>query len=247
VNPARRCPTHTSGGPAAGPSVLLAEPQSTLRTSLRVLLERAGFEICGEAAEADEAVAATDRLQPDLCIMEPVMPGDGIWAISVITNSADTEVVVLTDADDLDVLFDSIRAGAAGYLTKGMDPERIPPALLGVLAGEAAIPRTLVAALLTDLQSQGTRRMVVGRNTRAELTRREWEVAQAAAEGASTAEIGDRLFLSPVTVRRHLAEVVRKLGVEDRAAAIELLRASVPIRPPDRQHGGGHEVSSSPS
>ena len=208
----------------ASPTVLLVDPQPTTRASLRRLLEDAAFEVCGESADARDAVEQARRLRPDLCLIEPLIPGGGSWAIAeIVAGSPQTATVVLSSSEDREHLFDAIRAGAAGYLIKDMDPARIPMALKGVLAGEAAIPRKLVASLVSDFQSQGRQRLVVGLNGRAELTRREWDVAQLIAVGESTASIAARLYLSPVTVRRHLSEVVRKLGVADRAAAIELL------------------------
>jgi DNA-binding NarL/FixJ family response regulator len=208
----------------APPSVLLADPQPTVRASLRHVLERDGFVVCGEAAEAREAAVAAEREQPDLCVIEILIPGGGVRAIgSIRARSPKTEVVVITAARDRDRLFEAIRAGAAGYLLKSMNPDRIPNALRGVLEGEAAIPRTLVAALLSDFQSHGTQRLLVGRRGRAQLTRREWEVARLIAAGESTDQVAATLFISPVTVRRHLSSVVRKLGVTSRRAAIELL------------------------
>ena len=206
------------------PTVLLADGQPTIRSSLRDVLESGGFEICAEAGDAQEAIDAATRLLPNLCLIEPLIAGAGIWAIATISaRSPRTAIVVLTSSENRDDLFDAIRAGAAGYLLKDMDPTRIPHALRGVLAGEAAIPRKLVAALISDFQSQGRQRLVVGRDGRAELTRREWDVAQLLAAGESTSSIAGRLFLSPVTIRRHVSEIVRKLGVSDRAAAIEVL------------------------
>ena len=205
--------------------MLIVDAQPTLRSSVRGVLERAGFIIAGEASDVSEAAAAVEAASPDLCLLEPLIPGGGARAISeILERSPQTAVVVLTASDDRDLLLETIRAGAAGYLLKDMNPGRIANALQGVLEGEAAIPRKLVASLVSDYQSHGRRRLVAGRDGRAELTRREWEVARLLVEGETTAAIGERLFLSPVTVRRHAAEVVRKLGVVDRAEAIELLR-----------------------
>lgn len=208
----------------ASPTVLLVDRQPTMRTSLRRLLEADGFEVCGESSDAGDAIEAAERLRPDLCLIEPLVSGGGSWAIATIAaRSPQTAIVVLSASEDRDHLFDAIGAGAAGYLLKDMNPARIPDALRGVIAGEAAIPRKLVAALIVDFQSQGRQRLVVGLDGRAELTRREWDVAQLIAAGESTGAIASRLYVSPVTVRRHLSEIVRKLGVADRAAAIELL------------------------
>jgi DNA-binding NarL/FixJ family response regulator len=103
------------------------------------------------------------------------------------------------------------------------DPERIPHALRGVLAGEAAIPRKLVMRLIDEYRSQSVRRRVQIRGRSVELTSREWEVIEMMRSGITTADTAQRLFLSPVTVRRHVSAVVKKLGVADRTAALRLL------------------------
>ena len=121
-------------------------------------------------------------------------------------------------------MVDAIRAGASGYLVKSMDPDRIAHALHGVLAGEAAIPRFLMAALLRDLQTLGRKRLIAGRHGRADLTSREWEILGLMCDGLSGPNIAERLYISPVTVRRHSSEVVRKLGVRDREEAIALVQ-----------------------
>ena len=133
-------------------------------------------------------------------------------------------MVVLTASSDRDDLVDAIRAGASGSLVKSMDPDRIAPALRGVLAGEAAIPRFLVAELVRDLQTLGRQRLIADGHGRVDLTSRQWEILELMCDGLSGPSIAERLYISPVTVRRHSAEVVRKLGVRDRGEAITLVQ-----------------------
>ena len=111
---------------------------------------------------------------------------------------------------------------------------RIPAALRGVLAGEAAIPPTLVASLVKELQSHGSRRMVVGNNGPVDLTDREWEVLELMRQGNSTSQIGKRLFISPVTVRRHISSTLGKLGVSSREEALALIERSSSQAPPPK-------------
>jgi DNA-binding NarL/FixJ family response regulator len=104
------------------------------------------------------------------------------------------------------------------------DAETAIEVLRCALAGEAAIPRLLVAELVQDLQMQGRHRVIAGGRGRATLTGRQWEVLQLMCDGLSGRNIAERLKLSPVTIRRHSAEAVRKLGVQDRDEAIALLQ-----------------------
>jgi len=158
-------------------------------------------------------------------LVDLYMPGGGIRVVREVSRRIPGAlVVVLTASEDPDDLADAIRAGACGYLVKSMDPDRIVHALRGVLAGEAAIPRFLVAGLVRDLQTLGRKRVIAGRNGRADLTSREWEVLGLMCDGLNGPSIAERLYISPVTVRRHSAEVVRKLGVRDRGEAIALVQ-----------------------
>jgi DNA-binding NarL/FixJ family response regulator len=157
--------------------------------------------------------------------MDVGIPGGGIAATREIGRRAPkTTVVMLTASAEHEDVIDSIRAGAAGYLLKGMNPARLANALRGVLGGEAAIPRPLMAQLITELQTQGRRRTLVGKDGRAKLTGREFEVLELMCDGLSNPAIAKRLSISPVTVRRHSSEVVRKLGVRDRDEAIALVK-----------------------
>jgi DNA-binding NarL/FixJ family response regulator len=130
--------------------------------------------------------------------------------------------MLATSESDAD-LFDGLRAGASGFLLMDTDPRRLPYALRGVLAGEAAIPRRLVARLVEEFRSQGRRRLVAHGAGRAELTSREWQVLELMRDGLTTREAAARMFVSPVTVRRHLSAITSKLGVADRHAAVRLL------------------------
>jgi DNA-binding NarL/FixJ family response regulator len=151
----------------------------------------------------------------------------GIRAVSdICAASPETAVVVLTASRARDDFFDALRAGAIGYLPKDVDAEWLPNALRGVLAGEAAIPRTLVASLVNEFRSRNGRRTVTGRNGDSELTPQEWEVAHMLAHHSTTKEIAGRLGVSPVTVRRHVSSIVSKLEVPDREAAVELLESA---------------------
>lgn len=208
-----------------GPAIVLAEDEPVTRAALRRLLEGAGFEVTAEAGDADSAIESSLREQPQICLVDLFMPGGGIRVVREVSRRLpEASVVVLTASEDRDHMVDAIRAGASGYLVKSMDPNRIAHALHGVLAGEAAIPRFLMAALVRDLQTQGRKRLIAGRHGRADLTGREWEILGLMCDGLSGPTIAERLYISPVTVRRHSAEVVRKLGVRDRGEAVALVQ-----------------------
>jgi DNA-binding NarL/FixJ family response regulator len=158
------------------------------------------------------------------------MPGGGIAAADAITSALpQTAVVMLTVSRNDDDLFDALRAGAAGYLLKDTDPDRLSHALRGVLAGEAALPRALAARVIEEFRGRERRRrlpLLAERGT--QLTSREWDVLELLREGHSTAEIAERLFISKVTVRTHVAAILKKLRVPDRKAALRLLEENGP-------------------
>jgi DNA-binding NarL/FixJ family response regulator len=136
-------------------------------------------------------------------------------------------VVLLTASESSADLVNAIRAGAVGYLHKDMNEERLATVLRNVLAGEAAIPRGLVACVVREFQTQGRRRTIAREQGGAEMTARETEVMELMCDGLSTGEIAERLVVSPVTVRRHISEIVAKLGVNDREQAVALLGRQV--------------------
>lgn len=205
--------------------VVMADDHSRIRTRIREALEQGGCEVVGEGATADEAVALTLEHRPDVALLDIHMPGSGIRAAHEITRGLpEVTVVMLTQSVEEDDLFDSLRAGASGYLLKDTDPARLGHALRGVLAGEAAMPRRLVARIMDEFRAPTKRRFSRSSPAAARLSTREWEVMELLGEGLSTEDVARRLFLSPTTVRVHVSSVLRKLRVKDRQSAFDLLR-----------------------
>jgi DNA-binding NarL/FixJ family response regulator len=191
-------------------------------------LEDGPFEIVAEVTDAEAATAAAERERPAVCLLDVDVSGDAIAMIAAISRILPRAgIVALAEERDEVTMLDAVKAGAVGYLLKDMDPGRLRHALYGVTQGEAAIPRTLVARLITEfrLRDQG-RRLPVGSGEVAELTAREWDVISLLAEGASTREMAERLGIADVTVRRHVSALLTKLQVADRDAAVALLRAA---------------------
>ena len=212
---------------SARPRVLLAEPDRPTRAGLRMVLERGGVDVTGEATDADAAVAIALAERPDIAIVAAELPGGGLEAAREIAAGAPrVRVVFLTGDPSGEELVDAVVAGAVGYLGRDVDTDRLPDILRAVLAGEVALPRRHSQHLVDALRRRDVRRGRLAARTDARLTDREWEVLEMLAEDHSTAEIGSRLGISAVTARRHIASLVSKLGVEDRAAAAELLRRS---------------------
>jgi DNA-binding NarL/FixJ family response regulator len=210
--------------------VLIADDHAPTRAGVRRALEAGGFDVCGEASDGEEAVERALAERPDVCLLDISMPGGGgIRAAAAISEQLpDTAIVMLTAFAGDDELFDSLKAGAAGYLLKETDPNRLPFALRGILDGEAAVPRRLVARLIDEFRSQGRRRRLPITGKRGpELTSRQWEVLELMGEGYTTSEIGRRLDVSPTTVRRHVSDILEKLGVSDRREAIALFTHDV--------------------
>ena len=168
-------------------------------------------EFCRESADAQEAIRTAMREQPDVCLVGRGLPGDAIAAVRGICRAApEAAVVVLSDVADADELLEAVRAGAVGYFPGPLDAERLGTIVRAAGAHEAVIPRSMVLELLLDLRGGGS-----GPDA---LTARESQVLGMLRRGHSTSAIAERLSIAPVTVRRHISELVHKLGVENRAA-----------------------------
>jgi DNA-binding NarL/FixJ family response regulator len=197
-------------------------------------LERDGIEVCAEVANGPDAVEAALREHPDVCLLDVRMPGGGTAAAEGITYKLPgTVVLMLTVSRDEEDLFDSLRHGASGYLLKDMNPAGLPRAIRAAFAGEGALPGSFVARLIEEFREGGGRQRHRGPlRGGPRLTRREWEVLDLLCEGAGTAEIARRLFLSSVTVRRHVSNILGKLGASSREEATRLALAARPDSKP---------------
>jgi DNA-binding NarL/FixJ family response regulator len=206
------------------PTVVIADDHPPIRLGVRMALMQGGFHVLAEAADGESAVEAVLRERPDVCLLDVRMPGGGIEAAVRLAELAPiTAVVMLTVSASADDLLAALRAGARGYLPKDMSPNRIPAALRGVLRGEAALPRTFVGRMLHELRTLPAPETAPLRVGDVELSPRESEILRLLRAGLSTVEIGERLSLSPVTVRRHISACVTKLGAGGRDEALRAI------------------------
>jgi DNA-binding NarL/FixJ family response regulator len=205
--------------------VLIVDDHPLTREALASLLTQHGFEIAGQANDGAEAIELAAELAPNLVLLDLTMPGmDGLTALARIREAAPAcEVVVLTASGTEENLLAAIRAGAAGYLLKSEPPERIASFLRGVADGEAALSGAVARSLLERVrEGRG-----IGRGIPDEiadrLSARELEVLLLLDEHLGTDEIAARLFISEHTVRSHVKNLLRKLGVSSRRDALERL------------------------
>ncbi len=199
--------------------VVVADDHVPTRDDIRVALENDGrFEICGEAADAAGAAVAALRERPDICVLDIAMPGGGVAAAwEICARLPQTKVVMLTVSTEDRDLFSALKAGAAGYLLKDLDPAELPRALARVVRGDAALAPELVGRVITEFRDRSAhRRRTAAEGPEAQLTSREWQILNLLRHGLSTSEIARRLVLSPVTVRTHVNSMMRKLRVRDR-------------------------------
>ena len=205
--------------------VVLADDHVRTRARVREALEAGGCLVLGEGSSAAEAVALTTAHTPDVVLLDIHMPGNGITAARDIARSLPgTAVVMLTASAEDDDLFDSLRAGARGYLLKDTDPDLLVTELRTVMAGGAAMSRRLVGRIMDEFRSPATPRFGRRSKASAKLSAREWEVMELLGEGLTTHDVAERLFVSPTTVRVHVSSVLGKLRVKDRESAFRLLR-----------------------
>jgi DNA-binding NarL/FixJ family response regulator len=199
--------------------VLVADDHAPTRSDVKEILEAdSRFRVVAEAADAAAAIEGALREQPDVCLLDVNMPGSGVgaaWEISA--RLPQTKIVMLTVSREDQHLFAALRAGASGYLLKDMDSTRLPHALSDVLEGKAALPRELMTRLVGEFRDRNPRRRkVVAEGPYATLTSREWQVLELLRQELSTADIARRLTVSPVTVRTHVNNILRKVRAPDR-------------------------------
>jgi NarL family two-component system response regulator LiaR len=202
-------------------TILVVDDHAVVREGLRTFLGlQDGFEIVGEAADGDEAVEQAEQLDPDVILMDLVMPNrDGVSAMQVLKERASrSRVIVLTSFLEDDRLLPALEAGAAGYLLKNSQPAELARAVRAAHAGEAIIDPT-VAARLVHALSERSPAAALDRTVLDHLTGRERDVLVLIARGRSNKRIALELGISEKTVKTHVGHLLAKLGVTDRTQA----------------------------
>lgn len=202
--------------------VLLVDDQELIRAGLRgILRPRFGFEVVGELPDGTGVVDAVRRCRPDVVVMDVRMPlVDGVTATRELRRTPGTPpVLVLTTFEDDDVLAGALRAGAAGFLLKGVPADDLQRAVRTVAAGESWLDPAVTGRVLATYRQEGTGRPDPALDV---LTGREREVLALIGAGRSNREIAAQLFLGEGTVKTHVGHVFAKLQLRDRAAAVVL-------------------------
>ena len=197
------------------PRLLLVDDHKLLRQGLRRAVEEAGFDVVGEAGDGEEAVRLATALRPDLVLMDVTMPVlDGIEATRRLRLSApDARVVILTMHGEEETIDQALRAGAAAYLLKDCSTDQVAETLHAVAAGDTDLSVDLARSLLAEMPGPEPAMAT-------SLSQREVEVLQMFADGCSTVEVGERLYISAKTVKNHLASIYAKLDARDRTQAV---------------------------
>jgi DNA-binding NarL/FixJ family response regulator len=205
-------------------SVVIADDQALVRGGFRMILEtQPDITVIGEAADGREAMSLVRELDPDVALMDIRMPEiDGIEAIRLLTRrGVVTRLLVLTTFDLDEYVYESLRAGASGFLLKDVAPEALAAAVRTVARGEAllapAVTRRLIEEFLRRPPPSSVRPPSL-----AELTDREVEVLGLIGRGLSNAEIATTLFVAETTVKTHVGQILRKLHLRDRVQAVVL-------------------------
>ena len=203
--------------------VVVADDQQLIRAGFRSLLEsEPDLDVVAEAGTGRDAVDAVTRLRPDVVLMDIRMPdGDGLWATEEIVRDADlrnTRIVVVTTFELDEYVARAIRAGASGFLVKDTEPAELIRAVRVVAAGEGLLSPSVTRRLLARMASGQTE----PRDDSAlkALTEREKEVLGLVGRGLTDAEIGQRLFLSPLTAKTHVSRIMGKLAARDRVQLV---------------------------
>ncbi|MDO3703299.1 response regulator transcription factor [Micromonospora sp. C28SCA-DRY-2] len=220
--------------------VLLADDQALVRAGFRSLLRRArDIEVVGEATTGEEAVRAAKALRPDVILMDIRMPVlDGLEATELITSDPAltcTRVIILTTFESDEHIFAALQAGASGFLTKEVEPVELRQAITAVAAGDALLSPSVTRRVIEQFAHRPVLTGSSGHRLEP-LTEREREVARLLATGLSNEEIAQRLFISPLTAKTHIARAITKLGVRDRVQLVILAYETGLIQPGSGSH-----------
>jgi DNA-binding NarL/FixJ family response regulator len=210
--------------------VMLVDDHALVRSAVRQALTAPDVEIVGEAGSADEALLLAPKLRPDILLLDINLAGsDGIHVLRELRpRLPDTKIVMLTVSSERRDLLDAVREGAAGFLTKDLNPDALLRAVRGIRRGDLPMSRGMAAEVVRVLagrassgpaQARGAEDDVLGL-----LSAREGEVLRHLAAGRTDREISEQLGISPRTVETHVGSILHKLGVRNRAEAARRYR-----------------------
>lgn len=213
--------------------VLIADDQALVRAGFKVLVGTAAdLDVVGEAADGHQAIALTETLRPDVVLMDVRMPDlDGLAATRQITAALPrTKVLILTTFEIDEYIFAALRAGASGFLGKGVEPAEVQDAIRLVARGDALLSQVATRALIGRFLD-GPSSAESPAPSLAELTDREREAMRLVATGLSNDEIAARLQISPYTAKTHVNRAMVKLGAHDRAQLVIIAYETGLVRP----------------
>jgi DNA-binding NarL/FixJ family response regulator len=219
--------------------VLLADDLPLARIALRTMLENdEGFSVVGEARDGNEAVALAREVEADVVLMDLQMPGlDGLEATRQIVADDDVDgskVIILTTYETDERVFETLRAGASGFLLKDAEPEELLRGIAIVAQGEALLAPSVTRRLIAEFVSHPTSASATPDQLEW-LTKREREVLVLVAAGLSNDEIATKLVISPATAKTHVSRAMRKLNVHDRAQLVVIAYESGLVIPGQHQ------------
>jgi Response regulator containing a CheY-like receiver domain and an HTH DNA-binding domain len=214
-----------SGGPLR---VMLVDDHAQVRSAVRQALDADDIEVVGEASSGDEALRMAPQLNPDVLLLDLRMPDmDGLDLLRELApRLPGTRIVMFTVSDDRRDVFEAMRSGAAGYLTKDLTPDALQRSIRGVRSGHLPMSRTMAAEVIRHLTAAARHFPAApGEGDFASLSPREREVLGYLADNLTDRQIGDQLDISPRTVGTHVSSILEKLGVHNRGQAARALRA----------------------
>ncbi|MFV1963430.1 MAG: response regulator [Acidimicrobiia bacterium] len=202
-------------------SVLVVDDAELFREALRAAFVQEGFDVVGVAADAMKGIDLTREFEPDLVMLDLLMPGmSGLEVVgAMIKASPTTRVVLLTTSESAEDLLAAVKAGASGYLTKDTPLPRLVDAMNDVLEGGAAVSPAMGGKLFSSLRDL-LRHHGSASARQPELTGRELEILTLVGVGNTSREIADQLYISENTVRNHVRNILDKLGMKSRFEAV---------------------------
>jgi DNA-binding NarL/FixJ family response regulator len=213
--------------------VLVVDDQELVRAGFMMILSsQDDIEVVGQAGDGAEALDEARRLRPDVVLMDIRMPRmDGLEATRILKAEADIDarVLILTTFDPDEYVYQALRAGASGFVLKDIPPQDLLTAVRVVAKGEALLAPSITQRLIAEFAERLSPTQQAEELER--LTDREAEVLRLMARGLSNSEVAERLYLSPTTVKSHVAGVLAKLGLRDRVQAVVFAYENGVVRP----------------